>query len=149
MRRMVILAAVLIAGCATIMHGTKQEVGVSSSPTNAKVTVDNMPLGNTPVIANLKRGENHLVKIELEAYAPYETTLTTKVSGWVWGNIVFGGLIGLAVDAISGGLYALTPEQISATLSKQTATTKGGVLEVFVVLKPDAGWKKIGQLTRE
>ena len=113
------------------------------------VGVDNMPLGNTPVIANLKRGENHLVKIELEAYAPYETTLTTKVSGWVWGNIVFGGLIGLAVDAISGGLYGLTPEQISATLSKQTATTKGGVLEVFVVLKPDAGWKKIGQLTRE
>jgi len=32
------------------------------------------------------------------------------------GNIVFGELIGLAVDAMSGGLYNLTPTQISAQL---------------------------------
>jgi hypothetical protein len=36
----------------------------------------------------------------------------------VWGNIVFGGIIGLAVDAITGGLYKLAPEQVSAQLAR-------------------------------
>jgi hypothetical protein len=35
-------------------------------------------------------------------------------SGWVWGNIVFGGLIGLVVDASTGAMYKLTPEQVHA-----------------------------------
>lgn len=144
-----IAALITLAGCATIMHGTKQDVGVSSTPTAAKVTVDNAPLGNTPIVANLKRGDNHIVRVELAGYQAFEATLTKKTSGWVWGNIVFGGLIGLAVDAITGGLYSLTPEQISATMVKQSATTTRGMLQVFVVLQPDPTWTKVGQMTRE
>jgi hypothetical protein len=62
-----------------------------------------------------------LVKIELPGYMPYETNLIRKVDGWIAGNIVFGGLIGLAVDAITGGMYKLTPEQIQSELMNQTA----------------------------
>lgn len=150
MKIVLVLALVLVASaCATIMHGTKQDVGVSSVPSAAKVSVDNAPLGSTPIVANLKRGDNHIVRVELAGYQTFEATLTKKTSGWVWGNIVFGGIIGLAVDAISGGLYELTPEQVSATLVKQSASTKSGTLQVFVVLQPDDRWTKIGQLTRE
>jgi len=70
------------------------------------------------------------------------------VSGWVWGNLVIGGLVGLAVDAISGGLYKLTPDQMTATLSKQTSATDAGMLQIFIVLRPDPDWQRIGQLTR-
>ena len=111
--------------------------------------VDNMPLGNTPVIANLKRGDNHIIKIQLAGYQPFEATLTKKVSGWVWGNIVFGGLIGLAVDAMTGGLYNLTPEQVAGQLSRQGASatvSKTGVY-VFLVMKPVSDWQQIGTLT--
>ena len=145
------LTVVSLAACASIMHGAHQDVGISSSPTNAKVNVDNMPLGNTPVVANLKRGDNHLVKIELPGYAPFEATLTKKVSGWVWGNIVLGGLIGLAVDAITGGLYNLTPEQISGTLAKQSASTRITKDGFYVILseRPDPSWQRIGTLVRQ
>ncbi len=150
MRRVaVLLALVAVSACATIMHGTKQDVGISSTPTAAKVTVDNAPLGTTPIVANLKRGDNHVVRVELAGYQPFEATLTKKTSGWVWGNIVFGGLIGLAVDAITGGLYTLTPEQISAVMVRQNASGARGILQVFVVLQPDPSWVKVGQLTRE
>jgi hypothetical protein len=32
----------ILVACATIMHGTSQQIGVSSSPTGAQVTVDGL-----------------------------------------------------------------------------------------------------------
>jgi len=138
-----------LAGCATIMHGTGQDVGFGSSPTSAKITVDNQRSATTPTVMKLSRKDNHIVRIELDGYLPYEATLTRGVSGWVWGNLVVGGLVGLAVDAISGGLYKLSPEQLTATLAKQTGTADDGVLQIYVVLRPDPSWVKVGQLGRE
>jgi PEGA domain-containing protein len=143
--------AVVLCSCASIIHGTHQDVGISSNPTGAQVSVDGQVKGTTPVVANLTRKDNHIVRIELAGYKPYETTLTRKVSGWVWGNIVFGGLIGLAVDAINGALYNLTPEQVSAALLAGTARmvpSRDGVY-LAVVLAPQTGWQKVGQLERE
>jgi hypothetical protein len=148
-RSAAVLAVVLLSGCASIMHGTHQDVGISSTPTAATVTVDNVDVGKTPVIAHLARKDNHIVKINLDGYKPFEATMTRKTSGWVWGNIVFGGLVGLAVDAISGGLYTLTPEQLAAQMPAGTASrlTKDGIY-VVVAMQPDARWVKVGQLER-
>ncbi len=153
MRRLaavLLTAVVVVAGCATIIHGTTQDVGISSTPTGAVVAVDNKPLGNTPVIAHLSRKEHHIVTLKLDGYEPGEMTLTRSVSGWVWGNIVFGGLIGLAVDAISGGLYKLTPEQLAANLQKKPVSLQkvDGLVYVAVVMRPDPAWQKVGQLQR-
>lgn len=143
-----LLLAVTIGACASIMHGTTQDIGISSSPTGATVTVDNGAKAQTPFVAKLSRKDSHLVHIVADGYAPADLTLTKTVSGWVWGNLVFGGLIGLAVDAMSGGLYNLTPNQLSAALAKQSASvapTKNGIY-VILVQEAEAGWLKIGQL---
>jgi hypothetical protein len=151
MRKLAVTALALLSlsACATIMHGTSQDVGLSSSPSAAKVTVDNVPLGNTPLITKLSRKDNHIVKFEMDGYAPFEATMTRGVSGWVWGNLVFGGLIGLAVDAVSGGLYKVSPDQLQATLSKQGASVTRDGLYVLVVMQPDPTWQKVAQLERE
>lgn len=146
------ILAVLIYSCGTIMNGTSQDVGFSSNPSDAKVTIDGIPSGNTPVTVSLSRKNNHAVMIELEGFYPYSNTLTGSVSGWVWGNILFGGLIGLAIDAISGGLYVLTPEQIAAELKKSDEVgrveLKNNQLYITVVLQPKPEWEKIGQLEK-
>lgn len=134
--------------CGTIIHGTTQEVGISSSPSNASVTINGQNHGNTPMIIDLKRKDSHMVKIELNGYQPYETNLTRSTSGWIWGNIVFGGLIGLVVDASAGGMYKLTPEQLNAELRSPQAealSTNNG-LYIAVVLNADPSWEKIGSL---
>jgi hypothetical protein len=142
-------AALSTTGCASIMHGTSQNVGLSSSPTAATVTVDGFPLGTTPVIAKLSRKKDHIVRFDLAGYQPFEATLTKKTSGWVWGNIVFGGLIGLVVDAASGGMYNLTPEQLAATMpAAQVGNPSGDGLHISVVLSADPSWQKVGQLER-
>lgn len=147
----IVIIGIALTSCASIIHGTSQQIGIGSTPSGAKVTVSGQSFGTTPIIADLKRKDNHIVKIELDGYMPYETTLTRKVSGWVWGNVLFGGLIGLAVDAISGGLYNLSPEQVQATLNKEESANlqlTDDALYVFVTLDPDPSWKKVGQMTK-
>ena len=53
------------------------------------------------------------------------------------------------VDAISGGMYKLSPEELSGALgasSAGTATKNGDGIYVIVVLKPEANWVKVAQL---
>ncbi|MGH7553307.1 MAG: PEGA domain-containing protein, partial [Longimicrobiales bacterium] len=115
----ILLGTILVlSGCATIMHGTKQSVGISSAPAGANIFIDNAPFGATPMVADLARKDHHTIRLEMEGYQPFAMSVSRGVSGWVVGNILFGGLIGLAVDAISGGMYKLTPEQVSATLAQ-------------------------------
>lgn len=142
------ILSTLAPACATIIHGSSQDIGISSQPSGASVTVDKQPSGTTPVVAHLKRNENHEIAISLAGYQPFELVTTHSVSGWVVGNLVFGGLIGLAVDAITGGLYNVNPGQVSAQLSKTTGNTTvhDGNLYVFLVRNPDPSWQKIGQL---
>jgi PEGA domain len=89
-RSVVVMLTLGLAACASIMHGTHQDVGITSAPTGAAVTIDGVQSGNTPVIAKLTRKTNHIVRFELPGYQPYDLTLTHSVSGWVWGNIAFG-----------------------------------------------------------
>lgn len=142
------VAAFLIAGCGTIIHGTTQEIGFTSDPAGASVEVDRLQKGETPVTVDLSRKDTHTVRFDLEGYEPYELAINRKVSGWVAGNIIFGGLIGLVVDAVSGGMYKLEPAQVRAQLEEtSTAHVEGDILYVGVVMQPDPSWEKIGTLT--
>ncbi len=143
------LAAPLAAlACASIMHGKSQDVNIASQPSGASVTVDNQALGTTPVVAKLKRKDKHVITVKMDGYQPFEMTTTRSTSGWVWGNVVFGGLIGLAVDLGGGGAYKISPGQVNAQLAQAhaSATFEDGVLYVVLVRSPNPSWEKIGQL---
>ena len=173
-----------VAGCASIMHGRFQTVAISSTPSGCALTIDGIPFGTTPVAVDLRRRgpkedtdradthlpgtmhrqpvrnpkrKTHLVRVEMQGYEPFEIMLNRKVSGWVWGNIVFGGFIGWAIDAATGGLYKIEPDEVMATLAeKHPKGREDGArlrhdqetIYVKVVLKPDPSWQKIGVLHR-
>jgi hypothetical protein len=142
--------AATFTSCATILRGTGHGIGIASQPPGASVVIDNKDYGVTPVSAKLRRKENHRVVIQLEGYQPYEVVLTRQTSAWVFGNILFGigAPIGLAIDAISGGMYTLKPDQLDADLRPSVTQADGEVASLYVVLVPkaDPGWQKIGQL---
>ena len=145
-----LLLFTLLTGCATIMNGSRQSVGISISPTNANVWLDRVYVGNSPLIIEMTRKDSHFVMIELEGYQPYEITFTRQASGWAFGNIIFGvgGIIGLAVDAVSGGLYKLTPDQIQAELRSNNSgyAKTSSQSYITIVLEPNPAWEKIGNL---
>lgn len=146
----------LLSSCASIVSGTKQEVKVSSTPSGATVKVDEAVSGHTPTTLTLSSKQSHKVRIELAGYKPYEVALTQKLNGWLFGNIFFGGLIGIVVDISDGAAYALTPNTIDAQLvadghGRRVSRARFDEGEVFVTLvkKADPRWQKIGQLERE
>ncbi len=143
-----LLSLTSLTSCATIMHGTRQSIGIASNPSNASVWVDRAYMGDTPIIVSMSRKDNHFVRIELDGYLPYEATFSRQMSGWVLGNFVFGGVIGLAVDAITGGIYRLTPDQVQAEMCTNNMMTskQSGSSYIAVVLQPDPSWVKIGNM---
>lgn len=136
------------SGCGTIIQGTSQEVSVSSNPSGAAISINGQQMGTTPASLNLSRKDRHTVRLDLSGYQPYEMALSRGVSGWVWGNIVFGGIPGLAIDAISGGMYKLTPEQVTGEMrtTMGSSSLNRETLYIAVVMTPNPEWEQIGQL---
>ena len=89
------------------------------------------------------------MEIRLEGYEQYKTKLTKQFNAWYIGNIVFGGIIGLVVDPITGAIYKLTPNEINAQLQQGTVF-KSSKKEVYIAvsLKVDKNWQKVGQLEK-
>lgn len=149
MRKLWILSLVpVLAACGTIVNGSSQPIAINSTPTAARITVNGVEMGNTPMTLNLARKQQHAINLQLPGYDPYSINLTRSMSGWVWGNVIFGGLIGLAVDAGTGGLYKLSPDQVNTTLARMGASSLGkdGLL-IVVTMQPIEGAQLIGQMT--
>lgn len=138
----------LLGGCASIMHGSRQNVAFDSTPAGASVIVDGTKVGTTPICTDLDRGSEHDVTIELPGYTPQKIHLSRGVDGWFFGNLLLGGVIGLVVDASNGAMYKLDKDRVSVTLVKGTGVGPVDGLHVVVVDHVEDGLQKIGQLER-
>jgi len=139
-----------LSSCATIISGAKQNIKISSTPSEATVTIDSLEVGKTPFKTKLKRKQNHLVRLELEGYQPYEIELKRKFNGWIIGNAMVGGIIGVIVDLSTGSFYYLSPKEINAELQSGTVLKKekGSDIYIGVTLTPNPEWKSAGTLTK-
>ena len=143
---LLIAATVATTGCATIIGGSKHSVRFESEPSSATVYDNGIKLGETPLQARLTRGDNHDITIRLDGFKPYNLRLTRQFNEWVIGNIVFGGFIGIAVDAITGGLYKLNPEQVSNFDTTMAHRRSGSNIYISVTLSADPDWQRIGTM---
>jgi hypothetical protein len=122
-------ACFFLDGCATIVHGGPRSIPVSSNPPGAKVSIYDrsntlVVTNTTPFVAKLPtkyayfQGQSYRLVFELPGHAPAEIALQPRLSGWYFGNLVLGGLLGMVViDPLTGAMYDLTPEKIEQPLS--------------------------------
>jgi hypothetical protein len=134
-------ALLTLSACASMIHGTTQEIGFSSSPSKAKVIVDGKELGVTPLVAELDRGREHVVRIERDGYQPFQWPVTRSMSPWILENW-FVMIVPALVDIADGAMWNLAPDLITAQLAKSSGSsaqaTPGGV-HVNLVKRSDAG----------
>lgn len=127
-----LLSLWMVAGCATVVHGSHQTIGISSNPAGAGVYINGEFKGETPLKVELPRKQDHMIKVVKEGYDPASATLTSKASGWFLGNLLLGGPIGMLVDAGGGGAYELSQDDVQLNLTKlETA----GVAPADVILR--------------
>ncbi len=144
----VLVVALGVAACASIMHGTGQKLNIASEPAGATVSVDDQVVGVTPVVAKLRRNDPHTILVKLDGYQPFQLRTTRHMDGWVLGNLVFGGPLGLIIDFTDGAAYKLKPKDIAAQLARTNANARveNGTLYVFLTREADSSWQRIGQL---
>jgi PEGA domain len=148
-KSLLLSSIVLFSSCATIISGSRQSVEINSEPSSAKVYVNEIEIGTTPVQKKLKRNQEYQLILKLDGYKTYETKLERKFNAWYIGNIVFGGLIGIIVDPITGAIHKLEPEEIEGNLkSGTTYNTVGGKLFIKIGMEVDPSWEKVGQLEK-
>ncbi|WP_434456782.1 hypothetical protein JQR85_15370 [Stutzerimonas urumqiensis] len=140
----------LLSGCASIVGDSQYPVAVSSAPAGASFEIKDhaghvVHSGNTPSTVTLKsgrgyfRGETYTLTFKKDGFADKVVTLDSSLSGWYWGNILFGGLIGmLIVDPMTGAMYKL-PEGTSADLGQPLAQqpAEGDLLVMSVATLPE------------
>ena len=129
-----VLGSLFIVACATIMNGDMVSVPVYTTPSGAKLVINGMEY-TSPATVQAPRGKgNFKLHIEKDGYKPADVLLTQSCDGWLWGDVVFGGLIGLAVDFITGDAYDLDPEVVSQELQKDASISKNENDELKIIL---------------
>ena len=123
-RLIAVLAAAgmtLTAGCATITRSSSQTVTFKSTPSGASVkTSHGHYCPSTPCALRLKRNKEFTATLEKEGCETAQATVSYGMQGegtaMMAGNIVFGGIIGAGVDAMSGANMSLKPNPVEVDL---------------------------------
>jgi hypothetical protein len=136
----VIGASLFSGGCASIVNSGDREISIQTQPPGATASIrksggsiaDVVAVERTPCTVSLDpkqsyfKGQSYTLRLEMPGYKVAEVELTPKMSGWYWGNLLFGGLIGMvAVDPATGAMWNISPDKIERKLaSGQSALIK-------------------------
>ncbi|MGF7163072.1 hypothetical protein FHS85_004730 [Rhodoligotrophos appendicifer] len=98
-----------VSGCATIVNGTTQSIAIATPPVSGAQCDLSSSEGKwsvvTPGVVTVSRSKS---AIDIQCNAPgYQTAVSlipSNFEGWTAGNLVFGGVIGLGVDAATGAM---------------------------------------------
>ena len=112
----VIVVALLLGGCASIISGRTATVQIDSNPSDAEVVIRDkhgreVLATRTPASVELRRKDRfpwparYTATFEKLGYEPKTVPIRSTVNPWVLGNVVFGGPIGLVVDNATGAAW--------------------------------------------
>lgn len=131
---------VFFVGCATMAHGTKQEIAISTTPPGAIISSGDQKIVS-PGSLQLHRGKDHILSISKPGHKTEIITMTRVVSGATAGNIVIpGGLLGWGIDAMSGAQWKFELDTIDLhllTLPEGQKDTAAHTIAIVTSLKEE------------
>jgi hypothetical protein len=110
-----------LSGCGLILGGgSRQTIPVQASPADTKVsTTPESGDYTAPTTLDLKRNTDYTLRFAKDGYSPATVQLQSHVrAGYVVADVLLTGLIGVVVDAATGGWSKLTPETASVSMTK-------------------------------
>jgi len=147
-----IAGIILLSSCATIVSKSTYPLSIESEPNNAKVSITDKSgkeifLGNTPATVKLKAGSGFFTRAEYQVKFSSPgcddkvVPVTFKIDGWYFGNILFGGLIGmLIVDPATGAMWKIETDYLKETLEK-SANIADAEMKIVDINDIQESWK--------
>ena len=117
---LILLSLIALNGCATIMHGTTQDIGITTDPSGADLLVDGQLHYKSPAVITMKRKDDHTVEISQEGYKKETVEIKGTLSLAVAGDFFAGGAIGYGIDAATGAQRHLVPDKVEVRLRPLT-----------------------------
>jgi len=122
--RLSVALALLLSGCATAIRTDFERVAILSEPSGASVLI--LPYGATiitPARVKLPRDTAVTLFVEKAGYSPTRVYLDREADPeatlFFAGNLLVGGVIGMAVDQDSGALLRLVPNPVEIRLEPE------------------------------
>lgn len=125
-----IITAILLPSCASIVSKSSYPLNFNSDPSDARITIVNKKgetifSGKTPATVTVKAsssymsGENLTVTVSKPGYEDAKVSVSAKIEGWYWANLLFGGVIGmLIIDPLTGAMYKYNTDYVNVNLKK-------------------------------
>ncbi len=118
----VLLGAVCLSACSTITRGTTQSVAINTPGVEkAECELRSEGIGSktvvTPATLVLDKSQHNVeVTCRKKCYTEGKGILASHTDEMAAGNLIFGGAVGLAVDATSGAMNQYEPQvQVAMT----------------------------------
>lgn len=141
-----IAVATFCSGCASIVGGQNQSISVTTASDGNDVEGAKCNLQNdkgswhatTPGSVTVRRSYGDLlVTCKLDGVGPGTTSVKSTTKALAFGNVIFGGVIGVAVDTASGAAYdypnsirVAMPAGAAASAALDSASRPAAVLAV-------------------
>ena len=134
MRWMAILAlAAMCGGCASVTRGMTDQVQILSEPPGAEARTSMGHACTTPCTLQFNRKDEFIVTASKPGYhtveMPVATRLASAGAAGFAGNVLLGGVVGMAVDAASGATLEHYPNPVMLTMMPLRRGEKPRVLK--------------------
>ncbi|MBT5432258.1 MAG: hypothetical protein P8Q36_16380 [Alphaproteobacteria bacterium] len=137
---------VVLAGCATVVGGTTQSVALKTQPDGASCVLERegvviVTVRATPETVEIERASSPIRMVCSKArHLDASRVVLSGFEGFAAGDLVFGGLVGIVIDASSGAANRY-PSEISVMLPPANFDSQAERDTFFDILKADAEYR--------
>lgn len=112
-----------VQACASVISDVKSTTYIETDPENARCELhgqDFKRVINTPNSINLPAEAAPItIACKAEGFATTTENLDTSADGWIFGNILLGGIVGIVIDAARGAGQKFPPK-VTVILQPET-----------------------------
>ncbi len=128
--------SLFLVSCATIVSNQERTTKIETVPSQMSYVIRDkggnvVSQGTTPSTVKLNRSPGYFqrgtytIDVKKRNKVVATETIEASVNGWFWGNIAFGGAIGMfVVDPLTGAMFRM-PESVMIDTTKTTPVTAG------------------------
>ena len=129
--------------CATIVSKRQYPVYIHTEPKGAVVSITNKKgkiifKGTTPAVLSVEPGAGYFsraeyqVRLTMPGYEEKTVPIRFKLNAWYFGNIIFGGVLGLLIiDPLTGAMWKLSDPLVDETMVKKASVTVSPQLRII------------------